>query len=144
LVRTEAVCVLPRGHKLAARSRITPGDLQGQAFISLRREDDAGQMINRVLGDTDVVPNAALETNLSEAACRLVAAGAGVSVVDPFTAARFRDEIIVRPFVPPARFEVFLLFPAFRPRSRLLESFLARLRAAVAPFAIGGPSQALD
>ena len=62
---------------------------------------------------------------------------AGVSIVDPFTAARFGDEIDVRPFEPPARFEVFLLFPAFRPHSRLLENFLNRLRAAVAPFAIG-------
>jgi DNA-binding transcriptional LysR family regulator len=136
LVRTNAVCVLPRGHMLADRSRITPGDLQGQSFISLWREDGSGQMINRILDDNGVVRNAALETNLSEVACRLVTAGAGISIVDPFTAARFGDEIIVRPFVPVARFEVFLLFPAFRPRSRLLESFLARLRAAVAPFAI--------
>jgi DNA-binding transcriptional LysR family regulator len=137
LVRTKAVCVLPRGHKLAARSRITPGDLQGQSFISLRREDDAAEMINRILDDSGVVRKAALETNLSEVACRLVRAAAGVSIVDPFTASQFGDEIVVRPFVPPARFEVFLLFPAFRPRSRLLESFLSRLRAAVAPFAIG-------
>jgi DNA-binding transcriptional LysR family regulator len=137
LVRTEAVCVLPREHELAARSRITPGDLQGQSFISLRRDDDAAEMINRILDDSGVVRKAALETNLSEVACRLVRAAAGVSIVDPFTAAQFGDEIVVRPFVPPARFEVFLLFPAFRPRSRLLESFLSRLRAAAAPFAIG-------
>jgi DNA-binding transcriptional LysR family regulator len=137
LVRTKAVCVLPRGHPLAARSRIAPGDLQGQSFISLRRDDDAAEMINRILDDSGVVRKAALETNLSEVACRLVRAGAGVSIVDPFTAARFGEEIDVRPFEPPARFEVFLLFPAFRPRSQLLESFLTRLRAAVAPFAIG-------
>jgi DNA-binding transcriptional LysR family regulator len=137
LVRTEAVCVLPREHELAARSRITPGDLQGQSFISLRRDDDAAEMINRILDDSGVVRKAALETNLSEVACRLVRAAAGVSIVDPFTAAQFGDEIVVRPFVPPARFEVFLLFPAFRPRSRLLENFLSRLRAAAAPFAIG-------
>jgi DNA-binding transcriptional LysR family regulator len=137
LVRTKAVCALPRGHKLADLPRVTPGDLQGQSFISLRRDDDAAEMINRILDDNGVVRKTALETNLSEVACRLVRAGAGVSIVDPFTAARFGDEIDVRPFVPPARFEVFLLFPAFRPRSLLLESFLTRLRAAVAPFAIG-------
>jgi DNA-binding transcriptional LysR family regulator len=137
LVRTKAVCVLPRGHPLAARSRIAPGDLQGQSFISLRRDDDAAEMINRILDDSGVVRKAALETNLSEVACRLVRAGAGVSIVDPFTAARFGEEIDVRHFEPPARFEVFLLFPAFRPRSQLLETFLTRLRAAVAPFAIG-------
>jgi DNA-binding transcriptional LysR family regulator len=137
LVRTEAVCVLPRGHPLAARSRITPADLQGQSFISLRRDDYAAEMINRILDDNGVVRKAALETNLSEVACRLVRAGAGVSIVDPFTAARFGEEIDVKPFEPPVRFEVFLLFPAFRPRSQLLESFLTRLRAAVAPFAIG-------
>jgi DNA-binding transcriptional LysR family regulator len=135
LVRTDAVCVLPRGHKLAARARIAPGDLQGESFISLSREDRFGQMINRILDDHGVERNAALETNLSEFACRLVTAGAGVSIVDPFTAAWFGDEIIVRPFLPQARFEVFLLFPAFSPRSRLLESFLARLRATVQPFA---------
>jgi len=137
LVRTKAVCVLPQGHKLAARSRITPGDLQGQSFISLRRDDDAAEMINRILDDSGVVRKAALETNLSEVACRLVRAAAGVSIVDPFTAGQFGNEIVVRPFVPAAKFEVFLLFPAFRPRSRLLESFLTRLRAAVTPFAIG-------
>jgi len=137
LVRTRAVCVLPRGHKLAALSQISPGDLQGQPIISLRRDDAAAEMINRVLDDSGAVRRITLETNLSEVACRLVKAGAGVSVVDPFTAAQFGDEIVVRPFAPPARFEVFLLFPAFRPRSRLLESFLSRLRAAVAPFALG-------
>lgn len=137
LVCTRAVCVLPRGHTLAARSEISPGDLQGQSFISLRRDDAAAEMINRILDDSGTLRNVALETNLSEVACRLVRAGAGISVVDPFTAAQFGDEIVVRPFVPPARFEVFLLFPAFRPRSKLLESFLFRLRAAVAPFAIG-------
>jgi DNA-binding transcriptional LysR family regulator len=137
LVCTKAVCALPRGHELAARSRITPGDLQGQSFISLRRDDDAAEMINRILDDNGVVRKGALETNLSEVACRLVRAAAGVSIVDPFTAAQFGNEIVVLPFVPPARFEVFLLFPAFRPRSLLLENFLTRLRAAVAPFAIG-------
>jgi DNA-binding transcriptional LysR family regulator len=136
LVRTHAVCVLPRSHKLATRARITPGDLKGESFISLRRDDDAAQMINRILDDHGVVRNSALETNLSEVACRLVRAGVGVSLVDPFTAAQFGDEIAVRPFVPAAKFEVFLLFPAFRPRSRVLESFLGRLRAAVEPFGI--------
>jgi DNA-binding transcriptional LysR family regulator len=94
-------------------------------------------MINRILDDSGVVRKAALETNLSEVACRLVRSAAGVAIVDPFTAAQFGNGIVVRPFVPAAKFEVFLLFPAFRPRSRLLESFLSRLRAAVAPFAIG-------
>jgi DNA-binding transcriptional LysR family regulator len=135
LVSTRAVCVLPRGHALAALSQITPSDLKGQSIISLRRDDAAAEMITRVLDDSGTVRNGTLETNLSAVACILVRAGAGVSVVDPFTAAQFGDEIVVRPFVPEARFTVFLLFPAFRPRSKLLENFLSRLRAAVAPFA---------
>jgi len=135
LVVTRAVCVLPRGHQLAGKNQIEPADLQGQSFISLRRDDDAAQAINRVLDDSGMVRSAGLETNLSEVACRLVKAGAGVSVVDPFTAAQFGDGLVVRPFVPAALFEVFLLFPAFRPRSMLLDDFLRRLKEAVKPFA---------
>ena len=35
------VCVLPVGHPLAGQHVIRPGDLQGQAFISLALEDPA-------------------------------------------------------------------------------------------------------
>lgn len=133
LTRADAVCILPADHPLAAKAAITPEDLRNIPFIALGREDHAEQMISRVF-DYDGVPrHVRLETNLSAVACRLVAAGAGVSIVDPFTAAEFMSpDIAVRAFRPAVSFNMWLLYPAHRPRSRLIELFVERLHATIA------------
>jgi len=132
LAQVNAVCVLPPRHRLAKKKVVTPGDLHNERFIGLGREDRSGDLIARVFDDHSIARRIQLETNLSEVACRLVAAGAGVSIVDPFTAAQFSArELIVRDFRPHVRFEMFLLFPALRPRSKLLDSFVEALRIEV-------------
>lgn len=132
LVRVNAVCVLPPKHRLARRAAIAPADLQDEAFIGLGREDRAAYAVTRVFDDQGVARRIHLETNLSEVACRLVAQGVGVSIVDPFTAAQFKSsELIVRPFRPQVQFEMFLLFPALRPRSGLLQSFVHALKTEI-------------
>jgi DNA-binding transcriptional LysR family regulator len=137
LARVDAVCVLPPGHLLSNRTALEPEDLQDEAFIGLGREDRSGQMISRAFEDRGVTRNIHLETNLSEVACRLVAAGAGVSIVDPFTAGQFEPaSLVVKPFRPSVVFEMFLLFPAFRPRSLLLQAFVGALQAEVGNAAV--------
>ena len=132
LVRARAVCVLPSGHPLASSPRLTPPDLKDESFISLGHEDRSEFTIQRVFDDYSVTRHIAFETNLSEVACHLVASGAGVSIVDPFTAAHFDSpDIVIRPFHPMITFDIFLLFPALRPRSRLLESFITELKAEI-------------
>ena len=133
LARVDGVCVLPPEHPLAAKSAITPSDLTDVPFIGLGREDHAEQMISRVFDHGGVSRRVQLETNLSAVACRLVTAGVGVSIVDPFTAAEFpASEIVVRPFRPAIGFEMWLLYPSHRPRSRLIEEFVGELRETLA------------
>lgn len=132
LTRVSAVCILPLGHPLTAKSVITPKDLVGVPFIRLGREDHAEQIIRSVVDHGSVQRRVQLETNLSAVACRLVAMGAGVSVVDPFTAAEISPtEIVIRPFRPAITFEMWLLYPAHRPRSQLIESFVHELRKTI-------------
>lgn len=133
LVQAAAVCALPSGHLLAERERITPEDLSLERFVGLGYEDRSEFMIRRVFDDCGLTRRVALETNLSEAACHAVAAGAGVSIVDPFTAAHFSSsDVVFRLFEPKITFDMFLLFPALRPRSLLLESFVSALRMEIA------------
>jgi DNA-binding transcriptional LysR family regulator len=132
----DAVCVLPLGHALAGRALINAVDLRGEMFISLGREDRSRHMIDRVFDEAGVARLMRLETHLSEVACVFVANGAGVSIVDPFTAADFATgRIVVRPFEPKIRFDIYLLFPAFRPRSLLLDAFVDALKQEVARIA---------
>lgn len=133
LTQANAVCIVPAGHALAAKTAVTPGDLRDVPFIGLGREDHAEQMVSRVFDNESIPRRVQLETNLSAVACRLVAAGAGVSIVDPFTAAEFSPaDIVVRPFHPPISFDMWLLYPAHRPRSRLIEVFVDALRETIA------------
>jgi DNA-binding transcriptional LysR family regulator len=129
LASVAAVCVLPRGHRLARRKLIRPADLRGEMFVSLASDDRARHMIDRAFDAVGVARQLRLETHLSELACRLVESGAGVSIVDPFTAVEFaEDGLVMRPFQPRIQFQIHLLFPAFRPRSLLLDGFVQALR----------------
>jgi DNA-binding transcriptional LysR family regulator len=133
LTRADAVCILPAGHKLSKKAIIAPEDLRNVPFIGLGREDHTEQMISRVFDYEGVQRHVRLETNLSAVACHLVATGAGVSIVDPFTAAEFRSAgIVVRPFHPTVSFNMWLLYPNLQPRSKLIETFVDALRREVA------------
>lgn len=133
LARVKGVCILPVDHPLAVKSVIRPHDLKDVPFIGLGREDRTEQIISRVFDHGDIPRRVHLKTNLSAVACRLVAMGVGVSIVDPFTAAEIpKTEIVIRPFQPAITFEIWLLYPARRPRSTLIETFVKELRETIA------------
>lgn len=138
LISVNAVCILPLGHSLADKPSISAGDLADVPFIGLGREDHAEQMTSRAFDSVGVPRRVRLETNLSAVACRLVTSGAGVSIVDPFTASEMpTSEIVSRPFRPAITFDMWLLYPSHRPRSRLIEEFVVRLRDTLAERSIG-------
>jgi hypothetical protein len=58
--------------------------------------------------------------------------GAGVSVVDPFSAYGFDNrEIVIKPFIPRIEFKLWALFPVSRKRKRLVDDFLTFLRMSI-------------
>jgi DNA-binding transcriptional LysR family regulator len=130
LTKIDAVCVLPADHRLRSRKLIRPGDLRGEMFISLASEDRIRHVIDRTFDTAGVARQMRLETHLSEVACRLVESGAGISIVDPFTAFEFakNGRLLFRRFNPRIDFAIYLLFPAFRPRSLLVGSFVEALK----------------
>lgn len=131
-----AVCILPRGHKLAARERVVAADLAGERFISLGRQDYSRIFIDKIFDDAQIPRRMQIETGQSEAAYSLVASGAGVSVIDPMTVYdQHDDRVVVRPFEPLMAFNVWLLSPRQKRPMRLLDDFEAYLRQQLARFA---------
>lgn len=120
------VAILPAGHRLAARSTVSPRDFEGENFVSLKHGSLSRHRIDEVFVSRGIVRALRVETHLSEIMCGLVSSGFGVAICDPFTAAEFSGRgIVVRPFKPRIPFEFGALYaPALR-RSLLAEEFVA-------------------
>lgn len=131
LAELEAVCILPPGHRLTKKDVITPDDFTGQTFIMTAGVEGEGsrQKIESLFRAHDVELHVKFETILASATCSFVAAGAGVSLINAFSAAEFAHlQYEIRPFEPKLCFPIFLLTPRNRPIARLADAFIEKLR----------------
>jgi DNA-binding transcriptional LysR family regulator len=125
----KAVCVLPPGHRLAAKERILPADLQGESFVSVSPGDGKRQRIDKIFEDAQVIRKLHVETQYGAAMCTMVGLGLGVSLVSPLVARDYlHTGLIVRPFVSDLTFPTYFLSSAHRPLSLLAEQFAALLK----------------
>jgi DNA-binding transcriptional LysR family regulator len=127
--RPGAICVLPQRHALARKKALQPKDFDGQPFVSIGRDNAFRYLIDRAFVDAGVDRRVVVEATHLATAFALVAEGAGLTVVDPYTAVSClkRDEVVLRPFHPEIKFVVNLLKPANNPVPLIVEEFLAHL-----------------
>lgn len=129
LAAIEAVCVVPRGHALAARSVITPEDFDGQSFIQTGGMDGTRDKIAALFRTFDIHAQMRFDTIVGSATCSLVAAGAGVSLVNAVSAWEFRHMgYEIRRFRPELRFKIYLLSSLHKPPTSLIAAFGEHLR----------------
>ncbi len=142
----DCVAVLPRGHRLARRSVIGPADLDGEPFIDPPVGNPLRVEVDAVFDAAGIRRTVAAEAGLGSAICALVAAGLGVSLMNPLAAYEEAkvSAIEIRRFGPALPVVFALVFPPLRPQGRLVSAFsacaratledeLAVLRPAVAP-----------
>lgn len=124
-LRSVGACVLPPGHRLAAKSVVEPADLAGEPFISLMLGDATRPRIDRLFEDAGVEREMAIETQYAMTICSLVMQGLGCSIVNPATATDFVAQgLVVRPFRPRIEFEYVLYTPLLRPLSQTALRFI--------------------
>lgn len=120
-----AVCVLPRGHALARKKVVQITDLNGESLISLSRNSPLRMRLEMALDAASVKCVRPMDTTHAHVACRMVAGGLGLTVVDPFTSASLRDPAVVcRPLMPTVPFEFSIVLPAHQPRSKVVDDFM--------------------
>lgn len=133
----QCVCVLPERHPLAKKKVITPHDLDGVPFVALNRDHMTFFRISNAFEAANAKFNVKVEAQLFSPACVLVAEGVGVSLVDPVSAkVHARRGITTRPFQPPIPFDIGLMYPAYRPRSLLVQNFVSLLRIELADYVV--------
>ena len=89
------VCVVPPGHPLAGRARVSPADLAPYPLISFSRNLPLGHLVETAFRRAGEVRRIGLEVNQSSVACALVREGVGVAVIDPFLLDISRDRGVV-------------------------------------------------
>ena len=130
---TAQVAVVPEGHPLAEKGFLGPADFAGEPFVSREQTTLLRYRIDAIFSAERITREVRIETPLSMIACSLVAAGAGLSIVDPFTAAEYRGRgIVVKPFRPMIPSEVAVIWATGRFRSALALDFVEMVRAELA------------
>lgn len=127
-----AYCVVPDGHPLAARRLVQAEDLADERFISYFSSSRFRFEIDSFFDTQGVSRRLQYETRTTDAICRLVAAGLGVSVVGSSAAyLQTLPGCIALPFNAPLRFRAILIWSNRRPLTAIAQEFLtiARHRA---------------
>jgi len=123
LASQPALCMMPKGHRLAEKPVVTVEDLEGEDFISFIPGTTTRFQIDAVFERAGVTRHTLFEVGSHEAAGELVRMGAGVAILSPFTPYARHPDVVVRPFHPAISREVAVLLDNAN-MSRLTEAFL--------------------
>lgn len=134
-VLIRSVCILPKGHRLAAKSHITPIDLAEEKMIHTRRDSRFFHRLSRAFSNYGVEINSWIEVRQFTAACTIVAEGMGASVVSALDAAQFEGQgVIIRPFAPPIHHRLTILRPATGSRTPIVLDFIDAFTRSLDPY----------
>jgi DNA-binding transcriptional LysR family regulator len=134
----EAVCLVPDGHALAARSIVSATDLGGQNLIAYRADAQFRHQLDLVLAAAGAVPVVRHEARTTEAMIRLVERGLGIAVIGT---ARAEDYSLrgcrIIPFRPAMPFALQMIWSTHRAMTAVAADF-AEMIEKFAP--LSGPS----
>lgn len=130
IAKVPGLCVVPGDHRLAAKSQISPADLEGEDFIGIGPVERS-TVIKKAFDLAGIGLRIAIEAPMAHLTCALVASGAGVGVVDALTANQFTDRgLAVRPFLPSVSFPIWHVRPRNISKNPLADVLIEDLETA--------------
>jgi DNA-binding transcriptional LysR family regulator len=123
LATLRAVCVVPRGSRLAARPIIHAEDLRGQNFISQARDALVRRHVDQLFERLGIPRTLEFETQDGAIMLRMVAEGLGVTITHPPFRPAPPGEVVVRPFEPAIPITYGMLRSRTLPREAWMQSF---------------------
>lgn len=125
LARKNAVCVLPKRHRLSSRPVIHVSDLEGEDFIDHSSSSEFRKGVDTVFGSAKVERKIRYETQTTQTVIDMVSKNLGVSVVEPlFLQQESRDHVVQKEFEPSIPIELVVAFAADNPLVGEVEQFL--------------------
>lgn len=121
----DMVCVLPMDHPLTERDCIAMADFEGHDFIYYSEEDSYRRQIDAQFAEAGVIPNLMIETTTAASIGAMVAAGQGVSIINPLSALAFEGkDLAIRPIDRAIPYNLNLWRPASGQQSQLASHFV--------------------
>ena len=103
---------------------MTPTDLSDEEFISYKSDSVYRHKVDRLFAKAKVSRSLRYEARTTDAICKLVATGIGVSIVGPsFAGLKLETGIEARPFEPTLHGDLALLYLRNRESGRLINAF---------------------
>lgn len=93
------VIAMQAGHRLAAKTVLTPDDIKDEPFIALRPFTLLRQRIDDLMEKQRLPLRLVMETSSGQSACQLAALGVGIALADPILAMNVPG-IVLRDFEP--------------------------------------------
>lgn len=131
---TQAVVVLPKGHFLGARDKVSIRDLLDEELLSLTPDTLLQQQIDAAFTIAGVKPRVGIQTSSSLIAINLVGQGWGYTITDVFTASCASGPVVVRPLADALSLEFGILTPRGAAISPATETFIDCMTDAFAAF----------
>jgi DNA-binding transcriptional LysR family regulator len=101
LFKVRLQVLMPRTHRLARRKEIAVEDIVDERMIAQVPGLLMRQQVDEIFESRSLEPTYRLTTSSSQIACGLVAAGAGITIIDGLSAATFdRAKVVLRPLLP--------------------------------------------
>lgn len=103
VLHNRAVCIFPVGHPFQNKDIITPLDIVEEDFLLLGPLSYTRKFILAAFDQHEVTPRIRAEVELEELAVAMVEAGAGISIIDAYSANIRREQgarIAYKPFEP--------------------------------------------
>ncbi len=109
-IKTEAVCLLPKGHPLAQKKTINLMDLSGQHLVIPNQPNIAADQLLKSIAKNNIHISGKTEANIS-GICALVANGIGISVINPITSEDLAySNTVIKPFSPTISYSFGLIY----------------------------------
>lgn len=123
------VCICPYNHPLARRATLAVTDLLPYPFIAYDRASPFGAMVSELFEASGQAPRPAIEAGSPQNACALVQAGAGIALVDEFSARSWSGaKFLIRPVMDAPVLKATLVWLRLEPMSQLAQGFVDTLR----------------
>lgn len=133
LFHCESVCIMPIGHPLAEKERVSLSELAPYPMVSYFLESPFGIRIRKIFADAGLNYDPAIEAGASTTICSMVESGAGIAIVEPYLLYSERPpKVIARPVVPVIPIRPRLIYPRYRPLTKAARLFVDMFKLSLA------------
>jgi DNA-binding transcriptional LysR family regulator len=110
LVSRSGVVIMPPSNRLAVKSIVDASDLSDERYINFEAGTPFRYEVDAVFDRLNIRRDVVIEATTQESICSLVAAGAGVAIVSPFSSTIYNNpNVVVRQFAPAVNIEIGML-----------------------------------